>query len=96
MSLNLYIKSNNKSLRTRKGELGYIRDDLCTRKGNFGYIRNGICDRKNDFGYARKSICARQGMIICVPEGNPEDHTRLPEFYDGTYNYLKSIGLKEI
>lgn len=39
---------------------------------------------------------ARQGMIICVPQGNPEDHTRLPEFYDGTYKYLKSIGLKEI
>ncbi len=39
---------------------------------------------------------ARQGMIICVPEGNPEDLTRLPEFYDGTYEYLKSIGLEEI
>ncbi len=39
---------------------------------------------------------ARQGMIICVPEGNPEDHTRLPEFYDGTYEYLKSVGLEEI
>ena len=39
---------------------------------------------------------ARQGMIICVPEGNPEDHTRQPEFYDETYNYLKSIGIKEI
>ena len=39
---------------------------------------------------------ARQGMIICVPEGNSEDHTRLPEFYDGTYQYLKSIGLDEI
>lgn len=39
---------------------------------------------------------ARQGMIICVPEGNPSDHTRLPEFYDGTYKYLKSIGLEEI
>ncbi len=39
---------------------------------------------------------ARQGMIICVPEGNPNDETRKPEFYDGTYNYLKSIGLKEI
>ena len=39
---------------------------------------------------------ARQGMIICVPEGNAEDHTRLPEFYDGTYKYLKSIGLMEI
>lgn len=38
---------------------------------------------------------ARQGMIICVPEGNPKDHTRLPEFYDSTYNYLKSIGIEE-
>jgi hypothetical protein len=35
-------------------------------------------------------------MIICVPEGNPEDSTRLPEFYDGTYDYLKSLGIKEI
>ena len=39
---------------------------------------------------------ARQGMVICVPEGNAEDHTRLPEFYDGTYLYLKSLGLEEI
>lgn len=39
---------------------------------------------------------ARQGMIICVPKGKIEDHTRLPEFYDGTYEYLKSIGLEEI
>ena len=39
---------------------------------------------------------ARQGMVICVPEGNPDDHTRLPEFYDGTYKYLKSIGIEEI
>lgn len=39
---------------------------------------------------------ARQGMIICVPKGNPNDHTRLPEFYDGTYDYLKSIGIEEI
>lgn len=39
---------------------------------------------------------ARQGMVICVPEGNPNDATRLPEFYDGTYNYLKQIGLEEI
>ena len=47
---------------------------------------------------------ARAGMVICVPEGNShknvsgfwEDSTRLPEYYDGTYEYLKSIGLKEI
>ena len=39
---------------------------------------------------------ARQGMVICVPEGNPEDATRLPEFYDETYEYFKQIGLEEI
>ena len=39
---------------------------------------------------------ARQGMVICVPEGNPDDATRQPEFYDGTYEYFKQIGLTEI
>lgn len=47
---------------------------------------------------------ARIAMVICVPEGNsnktvdgfPEDATRLPEFYNGTYEYLKSTGLVEI
>lgn len=47
---------------------------------------------------------ARAGMVICVPEGNSnktpsgfwEDSTRLPEYYDGTYQYLKSLGIKEI
>jgi Uncharacterized conserved protein len=47
---------------------------------------------------------ARQGMVICVPEGNgrttpegfPEDPTRLPIFYDSTYKYFKSLGITEI
>ena len=47
---------------------------------------------------------ARIGMVICVPAGNPnktangfwEDSTRLPEYYDGTYNYLKGLGIEEI
>jgi hypothetical protein len=47
---------------------------------------------------------ARAGMVICVPTGNSnktpsgfwEDSTRLPEYYDGTYNYLKSLGIEEI
>lgn len=39
---------------------------------------------------------ARQGMVIVVPEGNREDHTRKPEYYDSTYRYLKSIGITEI
>lgn len=39
---------------------------------------------------------ARQGMVIVVPQGNPEDPARKPEFYDSTYKYLKSIGLEEL
>ncbi|MGC3979025.1 MAG: DUF2075 domain-containing protein [Paludibacteraceae bacterium] len=39
---------------------------------------------------------ARQGMVIVVPEGNSEDHTRKPEFYDSSFNYLREIGLKVI
>ena len=39
---------------------------------------------------------ARQGMIICVPEGNSEDQTRKPEFYDDTFEYLKQIGFDVI
>ena len=36
---------------------------------------------------------ARLGMVICVPEGDSNDPTRKPEFYDATYEYLKSLGL---
>jgi hypothetical protein len=39
---------------------------------------------------------ARQGMVIVVPEGNAEDHTRLSIFYDSTFNYLRKIGFEEI
>lgn len=47
---------------------------------------------------------ARQGMIICIPEGNPrttpagfpEDGTRLPAFYNSTYEYFKGLGVQEI
>lgn len=39
---------------------------------------------------------ARQGMVIFIPSGDPDDPTRLPEFYDSTFNYLKSIGFEEI
>lgn len=39
---------------------------------------------------------ARQGIVICVPEGNPEDATRSPLFYDGTFEYLKSVGIEEL
>lgn len=47
---------------------------------------------------------ARQGIVICIPEGNGrltpegflEDPTRQPAFYDSTYNYFKSLGMTEL
>lgn len=39
---------------------------------------------------------ARQGMIILIPKGSTEDVTRLPSFYDETYEYLKKIGIEEV
>ena len=39
---------------------------------------------------------ARQGMVLVVPEGDDNDPTRSRDFYDPTYNYLKSLGLKEL
>lgn len=39
---------------------------------------------------------ARQGMVIVVPEGNDNDHTRESKFYDPTFEYLKNLGIKNI
>jgi DUF2075 family protein len=36
---------------------------------------------------------ARQGMVIVVPQGNSEDHTRKSEYYDSTYEYLRGLGI---
>jgi hypothetical protein len=39
---------------------------------------------------------ARQGQVIFVPPGNPEDPTRVPEFYDGTWEHLRAAGIPEV
>lgn len=39
---------------------------------------------------------ARQGIVIFIPHGDETDPTALPEFYDLTYKYLKTIGIEEI
>lgn len=39
---------------------------------------------------------SRQGMIIFIPKGSDSDATRDKVFYDGTYEYLKNIGIEEI
>lgn len=58
-------------------------------------------DKTEDFRYRKNAYRvlltrARQGMIIFVPRGDTNDMTRSPDFYDGTYAYLKSLGLPEI
>ena len=39
---------------------------------------------------------ARQGMAIFVPEGQRSDPTRLPQFYDSTFEYLQELGIQAL
>ncbi len=39
---------------------------------------------------------ARQGMVIVVPEGDKNDPTRNPDYYNGTFEFLREIGFKII
>jgi hypothetical protein len=39
---------------------------------------------------------ARQGMVIFVPKGDNSDSTRLPEFYDGTFQFLLDCGIQPL
>ena len=55
----------------------------------------GKAERRNYLRNAYRVLLtrARQGMVIFVPEGDSTDATRAPEFYDGTFEYLKSVGV---
>jgi hypothetical protein len=53
-------------------------------EANRNYLRNA---------YRVLLTRARQGMVIFVPEGDPADHTRPPQHYDATFNYLAEIGI---
>lgn len=39
---------------------------------------------------------ARQGMVVVVPEGDPDDETRSPKYYDPIFDYLLEIGVPTI
>lgn len=39
---------------------------------------------------------ARQGMVIVIPEGSGDDPTRAAGYYDGTYDYLRLLGIPHI
>lgn len=89
--------------------------DMRYEDGKWGYYKfngrnkwnpeNNLENRKYMLNAYRVLLTrARQGIVICVPEGNsrlnsegfPEDATRLPEFYDSTYEYFKGLELIEL
>jgi hypothetical protein len=39
---------------------------------------------------------ARQGMVIVVPPGDSDDHTRKQSYYDPTFSYLQEVGFEVI
>lgn len=82
------------------GDLRYTPDGWTFFEFNGGSKWNNIkkIDRQNYLINAYRVLLtrARQGMIICVPKGRPEDPTRRPMFYDNTYDYLKSLGIEEV
>ncbi len=51
-------------------------------------------DRRNYLRNAYRVLLtrARQGMVIFVPHGNSEDATRVPQFYDATFEVLEGSG----
>lgn len=62
------------------------------------WTRVGAAERQNYLKNAYRVLLtrARQGMVIFVPLGSDDDHTRKHEFYNQTYEYLREIGIPEI
>ena len=56
-------------------------------KENLWYLKNA---------YRVLLTRARQGLVIFIPEGNENDSTAKSIIYNGTYEYLKEIGLKDL
>lgn len=89
----------------KKPEL--IQGPWTQRSFNGGVWQNVASDMRRMYqlnAYRVLLTRARQGMVICVPAGNSTkiidgsylDPTRVPLFYDSTYEYLKSLGIKEL
>lgn len=79
----LYFKNRKWKRRKFKGtKWQKINDDFAQR-----YLMNA---------YRVLLTRARQGMVIFVPFGDKNDKTRLSEYYDGTFEYLRKIGIQEI
>jgi len=74
----------------RHGRANWDHYSFCGK--NWNRVRKE--ERKNYLKNAYRVLLtrARQGMVIVVPPGDSEDSTRVPEFYDPTFDYLKNIG----
>jgi hypothetical protein len=80
--------------------------DMRYRSTSWAYhdFRGSKWTRINDEGrrrYAKNAYRvlltrARQGMVIFIPPGTPTDPTRLPEYYDSTYQYLRDVGIPDV
>lgn len=80
---NFYIKNNTWHYQNFKGNKW--------QKINQTYNQNYLLN-----AYRVLLTRARQGMVIWLPESDEFDNTRKPEYYDGTYQYLKTLGICEI
>ena len=78
--------------RYEDGTFGYYR----YRGSSWNHINNEQRKRYLKNAYRVLLTRARQGMAIFIPEGDIEDATRKSEYYDGTYKYLKELGIEEI
>ncbi len=78
----------------RYTEKGWEHRSFCGSSWN--YIKK--VERQNYLKNAYRVLLtrARQGMVIVIPAGDPQDPTRNPDFYDPTYEYLKGIGFETI
>jgi hypothetical protein len=56
-------------------------------KDRQGYLKNA---------YRVLLTRARQGMVVVVPQGDDEDPTRSPAYYDQTFDYLRRSGMSLI
>jgi Schlafen group 3, DNA/RNA helicase domain len=82
-------------------EMRILRQVLTSREGRiyFEYARNRIRKPERQVylnAYRVLLTRARQGMVIVVPQGDSDDPTRKPEFYDPTFEYLRDVGFSTI
>ena len=78
--------------RFESGTFGFHR----FRGGKWQNVNDPIRQRYLANGYRVLLTRARQGYVIYVPTGNEYDPTRPPAWYDGTFNYLREIGIREL